>query len=70
MQGTIKTVERSFLFVRPDAGGSDVFVHKTACPQVFADLAPGDRLEFDEVDSPKFPGKTCAANVRVLGGAA
>jgi cold shock CspA family protein len=68
MKGTIKQVANAYLFVQPDEGGNDVFVHRSACPgDSFPDLCVGDRLSFDVVDSQKNPGKQCAANVSVLG---
>jgi len=75
MRGTIChfVTERGFGFVRPDAGGENVFVHITAALRAgIDDLAVGDVLEFDVSTDRR--GRTEAINIRLVatraGGAA
>ena len=50
------------------ADGNDVFVHASALPtkEAWTDLAPGDAVTFDLVDSPNRPGSMMATNVRLV----
>ena len=60
--GTIKRVARDkgFGFIR-DAGGQEYFFHRSSVQGSFDSLSEGQRVSFDEEDSPKGPR---AANVR------
>lgn len=64
--------EKGFGFIKPDSGDkSDIFFHVTALTadrgqrqnDVFAAIAPGQKVSYDKEDGPKGPR---AANVRVL----
>jgi CspA family cold shock protein len=58
--------EKGFGFIKPDAGGKDVFVHHSAIEGTgFKSLAQGARVEFDLVQDPKGPR---AENVRAIDG--
>ena len=52
--GTVKffNTEKGFGFITPEAGGRDVFVHKTGTRQP---IFEGDQVTFDVEDSPKGP---------------
>jgi CspA family cold shock protein len=52
--GTVKffNTEKGFGFITPDAGGKDVFVHKTGTRDA---LYEGDKVTFDLEQSPKGP---------------
>jgi cold shock protein len=60
--GTIKRVARDkgFGFIR-DSGGQEYFFHRSAVQGSFDDLREGERVSFDEEQSPKGPR---ANNVR------
>lgn len=48
--------EKGFGFVKPDAGGKDVFVHHTGIIGTgFKSLAPGQRVEYELVQDAKGP---------------
>jgi CspA family cold shock protein len=61
MAREIGTVERfmddkGFGFIKPDAGGKDVFVHHSAIQgSGFRSLPRGSRVEFDLIQDPKGP---------------
>ena len=61
--------ERGFGFIRPDEGGSDVFVHVTRLEEsgVGPNVDAGDRLSYDIAADPK-SGRMQAANLRLLSG--
>ncbi len=50
--GTVKFFNetKGFGFITPDAGGKDVFVHKTGTTEP---LREGDKVSYDVEDSPK-----------------
>ena len=54
--GTIKRIARDkgFGFIR-DAGGQEYFFHRSAVQGSFDDLREGERVNFDEEQSPKGP---------------
>ena len=60
--GTIKRIARDkgFGFIR-DASGQEYFFHRSAVQGSFDSLTEGQRVNFDEEDSPKGPR---ASNVR------
>ena len=60
--GTIKRIARDkgFGFIR-DANGQEYFFHRSAVQGSFDSLTEGQRVNFDEEDSPKGPR---ANNVR------
>lgn len=55
---------KGFGFIQPDAGGDDIFVHRSS-------IAPGEMLEdgqrvlYDVEPDRKDPSKFCAVNVRI-----
>lgn len=65
-QGVVKffNSKKGFGFIKPDAGGRDVFVHHTGIKQAgFRELFDGDKVEFTREKGPK--GEQ-AGNVRKL----
>ena len=55
---------KGYGFIRPDAGGKDVFVHHSAIQmEGFRTLSQCERVEYEVEDGPKGPQ---AANVRRL----
>jgi CspA family cold shock protein len=60
--GSIKRIARDkgFGFIR-DAGGQEYFFHRSSVQGSFDDLREGERVSFDEEQSPKGPR---ANNVR------
>jgi CspA family cold shock protein len=57
--GTIKRYDpdRGFGFIVPDAGGIDIFVHIKNCSEDIEELKQGQRVRFDERQSPRHAGK-------------
>lgn len=66
MKGTITTVlpDKGFGFIREAHGGTDYFFHKSSLDggAQFENLRPGDKVEFEEAQSPRGPR---ADNVRL-----
>ena len=66
--GTIKklVMERGFGFIKPDAGGSDLFFHCSALAQKsdFDGLTEGQKVDFNEGDGKG--GRPKAEDVTVL----
>ena len=62
--GTVKTLshERMFGFIRPDAGGPNVFFHFSRVRGSAAALDVGDPVEFDRTTDRQ--GRPCAINVQ------
>jgi len=61
--GTVKwfNQERGYGFIKPDEGGSDVFVHITAVEKAgYTGLADGARISYELL-----PGKQTAQNLRL-----
>lgn len=53
---------KGYGFIKPDAGGKDVFVHITALERAgLANLKEGERVEFELEEN---RGRQCAANIR------
>jgi CspA family cold shock protein len=67
IRGTIRNwiSHKGFGFIRPDSGGTDVFVHINEVDDSRDQLTPGDVVEF-EVGTSERSGRVCAKNVRVL----
>jgi CspA family cold shock protein len=55
--------DRGFGFIRPDAGGDDIFVHIKNCADKLRD---GQRVRFDEQPSQKVAGRIEAIAVALL----
>ena len=66
--GTVKffNTERGYGFIKPDNGGTDVFVHISGLADASVSLAEGMRVMFEEGADRK-TGKMKAANVRPAG---
>ena len=65
--GTVKffNCERGFGFIKPDDGGSDVFVHIGAVERAgYTTLAEGAKISYDVKVDPK-RGKSSAENLRL-----
>mmetsp|Transcript_73555 Transcript_73555/g.208388 ORF Transcript_73555/g.208388 Transcript_73555/m.208388 type:complete len:125 (+) Transcript_73555:57-431(+) len=58
--------EKGFGFIKPEDGGEDVFMHRSALPQG-DEVSEGDSLRFDVVYDDR-KGKTRADNVKIVGG--
>jgi len=56
--------DKGFGFIKPDAGGSDVFVHVSAL-QVSVELREGLKLSY-EIGRDRKTGRSKAENVRFL----
>jgi cold shock protein len=66
-QGTVKMfkMDRGFGFIKPDDGGSDVFVHVSELEKAgISSLSEGQRVTFD-VEPEKRSGEPRAVNVRI-----
>jgi cold shock protein len=66
--GTVKffNADRGFGFIRPDAGGDDIFVHIKNCAAGIDQLRDGQRVRFDEQASQKVAGRIEAIAVALL----
>jgi cold shock protein len=65
--GTVKFFngERGFGFIKPDDGGSDVFVHISAVERAgLTDLAEGAKISYEVKLDPR-KGKSSAENLRL-----
>lgn len=57
---------KGFGFILPDAGGAEVFVHRTDLSRALTMLTNGQRVSFEVIDSPKGKGNgKKAANVEL-----
>ncbi|NKX17431.1 cold-shock protein [Brucella pseudogrignonensis] len=65
--GTVKffNQDKGFGFIRPDDGGSDVFVHVSGLVQAGGSLGEGQNVS-DETGQDRKTGKAKAENVRPL----
>jgi cold shock protein len=64
--GTVKwfNVTKGYGFIKPDAGGSDVFVHISAVERAgYTGLAEGAKVSYELVTTRT--GKTAAENLRI-----
>jgi cold shock CspA family protein len=69
-RGIVVTWDRTFGFIRADAGGRDVFAHYTAIVEsddAFRELQVGARVTFARGTDPS--GRECAVFVQVEGAA-
>jgi CspA family cold shock protein len=66
--GTVRkfNADRGYGFITPDAGGVELFVHISNCAEDIDELAPGDRVRFDERPSARKPGSFEAFAVAIL----
>ena len=65
--GTLKwfNTQKGYGFIKPDDGGSDVFLHITALQRAnIGDVKEGDALEYALEDN---RGKTCATDIARAG---
>jgi cold shock CspA family protein len=62
----VKNVKESFAFIRPQAGGNDVFVHHSAVPAKNWPLRTGQLVEY-AIGPGKKPGEVRAKDVVVVG---
>jgi CspA family cold shock protein len=56
--GTVKrfNTEKGYGFIRPDDGGSDLFVHYTSIQTAgFKELAEGAKVEYAVIEGPRGP---------------
>ena len=66
--GTIKwfNSEKGFVFIQPETGGTDVFVHISAVERAgLRSLAEGQKLQY-EVVADRRTGKSSADNLQLL----
>lgn len=65
--GTVKffNQDKGFGFIRPDDGGSDVFVHVSGLVQAGVSLGEGQNVSY-ETDQDRKTGKAKTENVRPL----
>lgn len=69
MLGTVSWYSdlKSYGFIKPDNGSTDVFVHISALQKArIPTLREGDRISFDE--EPSKNGKTNAVNIQIASG--
>jgi CspA family cold shock protein len=57
---------RGYGFLSRDDGLPDIFAHISEVPDAFDELAPGQRVEFEIVESEKKPGHHEARNIEVI----
>ena len=65
--GTVKFYndQKGFGFIRPDAGGKDVFVHATALERAgIRSLSEGQKVSFDTQEDRR-TGKIAVGNIKV-----
>lgn len=68
MTGTVKwfNTTKGYGFIKPDAGGNDVFVHITALQKAnIATLDENQKVEFELATN---KGKTAAVNLKLVEG--
>jgi cold shock CspA family protein len=66
VRGTIKTLNKGYGFIQPDAGGQNLFFHATALSGglKFNALVRGETVQFDVDHSTKKAGELQAVNIR------
>jgi len=58
-EGVVARFDRGFGFIKPDAGGKDIFVHFSDLQmEGFKVVEAGQRVEFELVQDPKGPRAT------------
>ena len=58
----------SFGFIKPDAGGGDLFFHVSELPEGQHDVHPGDRVEYDIDRNIYKPDKMRAVRITLVNG--
>jgi CspA family cold shock protein len=60
------TDEKGYGFIMPDAGGDEVFVHRTDLPASLRMLLVDQRVSFELVENPRKGNGKKAANVELV----